>query len=205
MYNPQYRPSMQGAFLPAVRLATAPRQIPVPSLGYSRATFGGRAHGTPGFLGEVRLGQAASALAQEYYNRARAALERYRFLKNQIATIDNKVARDTIIAWLGSPNITDTPEYRYARVLQDFTFDAAPAQEGIAAYDESRRRNRVDKLEEWNDDLNEKIEAARITYGSRPAPTQPGKDDKNGKPSGPDLTLPLIGVGALIALGLIFG
>ncbi len=197
MYNTQFRPMSQGGFLPAVRLAGAPRQLAVPNLGYSRQTFAGRAHGTPAFLGQVQLG----ATVEEWYKRARASLERYRFLKNQIQTIDNKVARDSVIAWLGSPNVPDTPEYRYAAVLQDFTFDAAPQNEGIQAYAESRRQNRVSKLEDWNDELNEKIEAARITYGSRAAPPTPGAEPKP-KP-GPDLTWPIIGVGAAIALAVI--
>jgi hypothetical protein len=195
MYAPsQFRPVAHGAFLPQVRLAGMPRQQ-------------GLQYGQAPFLGTVRLSQGPSALAEEYYKRARASLERYRFLKNQIQTIDNKVGRDSIVTWLGSPNVVDSPEYRYARVLQDFTYDAAPAQEGIAAYDESRRRNRVDKLEDFNDELNQKIESARVTYGSRPAPTVPGKNGNgNGKPEpGPDLTIPIIAAGAAVALAVIFG
>lgn len=188
MYAPaQFRPVASRAFLPQVRLAGMPRQT-------------GLQYGQAPFLGTVQLGQTA----EEWYKRARASLERYRFLKAQIATIDNNVGRDSIVTWLGSPNVVDSPEYRYATVLQDFTYDAAPANEGIQAYSISRRQNRVEKLEDYNDDLMAKIEAARVTYGSRPAPTGNGAA-VTPPAKGPDLTVPLLLAGGAIAAAIIFG
>ena len=205
-----FRPVAHGAFLPAVRLAGGrnPQPYAPAAVGYAKQTFGGRAYGTPAFLGQVRLGGVQlGATAEDWYKRARASLDRYRFLKGQIATVNNEVGRATITTWLGSPSVVDSPEYRYAAVLQDFTFDASPAQEGINAYssENSRRRSRVEKLEAFNDELNEKIEAARITYGTRTPPTQPGKDENGKPPAGPDLTWPIIGVGAAVALAVLLG
>ncbi len=197
MNSTQFQPVVQNGFLPAARIAGGRRPQYTPSIGNGNQTFAGRAYGTPGFLGQVQLGQTA----ETWYKRARGALERFRFLKNQVPTIDNKVARDTIVSWLGSPNVVDSPEYRYAAVLQDYTFDASPDNEGIQAYSVGRRQSRVEKLEAYNDDLNARIESARVTYGSRAVTAAP--------PGAPapttDLTLPILGVGALIAVAVFFG
>lgn len=195
MYSTQFRPMSQGAFLPAVRLSSAPAG---PLMRPGAQTFGGSAHGTPPFLGQVQLGQTA----ETWYKRARASLERFWVLKNQIQSIDNKVARDSLTAWLGSAGIPDTPEYRYASVNQDFTVDASPENEGIQAYTVSRRQNRVEKLEAFNDELNQKIEAARVTYGARPTPTAPAPAPAPVS-AGPDLTLPLVGLAAIIGIALL--
>ncbi len=196
MNSTQLQPVAQNGFLPAARIAGDRRPQYTPYRGGGNQTFAGRAYGTPGFLGAVRLGQTA----QTWYNRARAARERFQTLKGQIATIDNKVARDTIIAWLGGPGIEGTPEWRYAGVT--FNFTTSVAQEGIQAYDKSDRQGRVEQLESFNDELSQKIESARVTYGSRSVPTVPGVT-----PPAPtmDLTLPILGVGALIAVAVFFG
>ncbi len=198
MNETQFRTGAQGGFLPAVRMGAGAHQPQyAPAVARGNQTFAGRAYGTPAFMGQVRLGQTA----ETWYKRARAALDRFRFLKNQVATIDNKVERDSIVAWLGGPNVVDSPEYRYAAVLQDYTFDASVENEGIEAYAVGRRQSRVEKLEQYNDDLNAKIESARVTYGSRPV--TPGAPAPVA--AGPDLTLPIVGVGLLIAAAVVLG
>ncbi len=197
MNSTQFRPVVQSGFLPAARIAGDRRPQYTPAVGNGSQTFAGRAYGTPGFLGQVRLGQTA----ETWYQRARAALERFVFLKKQIASIDNKVARDTIVAWLGSPGIDGTPEYRYAMVNQDFTEDVA--RDGIQAYTVSRRQGRVEELESFNDQLSQKIESARVTYGSRAVTPTPATAAAPAPAM--DLTLPILGVGALVAAAIFLG
>jgi N-formylglutamate amidohydrolase len=185
MYTQTFRPAAHGAFLPQVRMGgvmTRPVTRPVEP-----------------FLGQVRMGETLEG----WYKRAQASLERYRFLKAQVQTINNDIGRQVITAWLGNPNAVDTPEYRYAAVLQDFTYDAAPAQEGLDAYSTSRRTNRIEKLESFNDELNEQIEAARVQYGTRVVPGAPSASPQPSTSS--NLTVPLLVAGAAVAAAIIFG
>jgi hypothetical protein len=187
MYTQTFRPANSKAFLPQVRMSgTTTRPVAYP---------------VQPFLGQVRLGETLEG----WYKRAQASLERYRFLKAQIQTVNNDVGRSTIIAWLGGPEVVGTAEYRYARVLEDFTYDAAPNREGINAYSTSRRTNRIEKLEEFNDQLNAKIEASRIQYGTRPAPGAPDTGTQQKPSTAPNLTVPILAAGAIVGLAILFG
>jgi hypothetical protein len=119
-----------------------------------------------------------------------------------VGTIANKTEREAIITWLGTPAVSGSPEERFATVQSDFVQDVAA--EGVGAYNVERRQNRISKLEDFNDQLDIKVNAALQTYGGLPqdikaAPTAPGAPAA----AAPDLTVPLlIGAGA-IALALI--
>lgn len=182
MYTQTFRPASQGAFLPQVRLGgSMTRRVAYP---------------VQPFLGAASMG----ATTEEWYKRASAALERYNFLKGQIQTINNDMGRASITAWLGSTKVDESPEYRYASVADDFRQAKA---EGLQVYDVDRRTNRIEKLEEVNDEFNKKLEAARVSYGTRPAPAAGAPP---AAPSaGPDLTVPLLVAGGAIAAAIIFG
>lgn len=190
----QFTPAARGAFLPAISMAGAKRRqgYAPAAVGHGSQTFAGRAYGTPAFMGQVRLGQTA----ETWYKRAGSALAQFRYLKEQIQTINNQAGRDSIIMWLGSQSIDESPEYRYATVNQNYTVDANVNDEGIAAYDSSQRQGRVEKLEKINNDFSARIDAARSTYGRRAVP---GTGGVATAPAPMDLTLPIVGVGVLIA------
>ncbi len=198
MNETQFRTGAQGGFLPAVRMGAGAHQPQyAPAVGRGNQAFSGRAYGTPAFMGQVQLGQTA----QTWYNRARAAMERFQILKAQVQGIDNQAARNTIVTWLGRPGIEGTPEWRYAGV--NFNFTTSVQEFGIEAYDKSDRQGRVEDLESFNDQLSNKIDLARVTYGSRPVtPVIPGVP---APVTGPDLTLPIVGVGLLVAAAVILG
>lgn len=205
MQATQWRPAVtpRNGFLPAVNISGARRQ---PMFG-QLPTFGGN----PGLaqrqqlrlagqhqLGRPYLGQTPEA----WYQRAGAALARFDFLKKQIDTIDNQSAREAIRRWLGTPDIPGTAEYRYTRVKSDYIQDVGSI--GIQeTYSVSRRTGRIEELEDFNVELNDKIRSAQSTHGTRPSPTG-DRDDKQPKPT--DYTVPiLIGAGAVVlVLGLNF-
>jgi len=187
-YAASFRPAAHGAFLPQVRLAgSMTRQVAYP---------------VQPFLGQVRMG----VTTEEWYKRASASLERYRFLKSQIQSVNNDVGRQSLTMWLGTIAVDESPEYRYATVLSDFN-DAKKT--GLTVYDIDRRTGRIEKLENINDQFNQKIEAARISYGTRdvPATTPPGGTPGGQQPptKTPDLTVPLLVAGAAVAVAIIFG
>jgi len=174
-----FRPVGGSAFLPAVRLA-------------------GLAQQPQAFYGAVSLGQDVTQTARDWYERAKNAIDRFRFLKTRLEAIDYKPERENIKTWLGDPNIPGTPEYRFARVQDDFTSDVAA--EGIGAYNKEQRQMRVAELEGMNNTFEEKVTAAAKLYGERP-PTTPGTQPAA---KGPDLTVPLLVAGGVVALAILF-
>lgn len=208
MQGTQWRPAAapRNGFLPAVNISGARRQ---PMFGQF-PTFGGNAalaqRQQLQLAGRQQLGRPyLGQTPEEWYRRAGAALARYDFLKNQIATIDNQSARESIRRWLGTSEIPGTAEYRYVRVKDDYVGDVGRI--GIqATYSEDRRTGRIEELEDYNVQLNDKIRSAQSTHGTRPSPTgdQGDKGDR-GAPA-PDYTVPiLIGAGAVVlVLGLNF-
>ncbi len=198
MDGTQFKTGAQGGFLPAVQMSAGSHRPQYTPAGLGTQTFAGRAHGTPAFMGQVQLGQTA----QTWYNRARAAMERFQILKAQVQGIDNQAARNTIVTWLGRPGIEGTPEWRYAGVSYNYT--TSVQEEGVQAYDKPDRQGRVEDLESFNDQLSSKIALAQVTYGSRPVtPVTPGVPAP--VVAGPDLTLPIVGVGLLVAAAVVLG
>lgn len=173
------------AFLPEVKLS-GPPQISL---------------GRP-FLGQAVMGQDMQT-AQAWYERAKKSIDRYKFLKSRVEAIANKTERENVKTWMGAPGVAGTPEYRFASVVSDFTQDVA--KEGVGAYNIERRQNRVADLEDVNDAFDQKIKFAIQTYGELPASAIPGYQPPGGAaPSkGPDLTIPIVGVGAAIVLALL--
>ena len=164
-----------------------------------------RLHGQAPFMGTVQMGQSQPS-AEDWYFRAKTALERYNFLKGRIAAIDNERGRNAVTMWLTAGG-NNSPAYRYNAVRDDFTTDAAPENDGVNAYSYDnpsgrRRRSRIEKLEEFNVQFAAAIQDAFAAHGEREVANGNGngKDDK-----GPDLTLPIIGAAAVIGLALIFG
>lgn len=170
------------AFLPEVKLSRAP-QISL---------------GKP-FLGRAFMGQDMTT-AQAWYERAKKAIDRYKFLKSRVEAVANKTERENIKTWLGAPGVSGTPEYRYASVVSNFTEDVPT--EGVGAYNVEQRQNRVSKLEEFNDQLDSKVKFAIQTYGELPPSALPGYQ-LPGASKVPDLTIPIVGVGAAIVLALL--
>ncbi len=181
-----FRPMGGTAFLPSVHLA-----------GPYEATF--QEHRARAFYGPVSYLGQDTATAQAWYERAKKALDRYRFLKSRLEAIDYKPEREAIKTWLGAPNVPGTPEYRFASVNSDFTQDVA--QEGVGAYNVDRRQNRVVELEEYNDTFDQKVKAAVQAYGERAVP-MPGAAPA-APAAGPDLTIPIIAAGGAVALALL--
>lgn len=169
------------AFLPEVKLF-GPRPVSL---------------GRP-FLGQAFMGQDMQT-AQSWYERAKKSIDRYKFLKSRVEAIANKTERENVKTWLGAPGVTGTPEYRYASVVSDFTQDVA--SEGVGAYNIERRQNRVSELEDVNDAFDGKVKFAITTYGE--LPTTPGQTPGAVVTKGPDLTIPIVGVGAAIVLALL--
>jgi len=170
------------AFLPEVKLSGPPQM----SLGRP-------------FLGQAFMGQDTQT-AQAWYERAKKAIDRYRFLRNRVEAVANKTERENIKTWLGAPNVPDSPEERFATVVSDFTEDVAA--EGVGAYNIERRQRRITKLEDFNDQLDSKVKFAIQTYGELPASALPGYQSPGGSKV-PDLTIPIVGVGAAIVLALL--
>jgi hypothetical protein len=144
--------------------------------------------------GRYVLGQTA----QEWYDKAKAALARYEFLIKQMDTIGSQNAINQIKVWLGDPSIPDSPSYRYTTVKSDFTQDVAA--EGVGAYNVERRQNRVEKLEDFNGEFKDLIEEALKEFGTRRIVTRPGE---RVEVEGPDLTLPILGGAAAVALAIV--
>jgi hypothetical protein len=197
-----FRPISGGGFLPQLRLSGALAvQSRQAQAFYPAANLGQAPRDDRGFYPQVGLGQDTQT-AQSWYERAKKSMDRYKFLSSRVGTIANKTEREAILTWLGQPNVAGSPAERYVTVLSDFTQDVAA--EGVGAYNVERRQNRVEKLEEFNDQLDVKVKAAVQTYGELPGqPAAPGTPAAAAAAAGPDLTVPiLIGAGA-IALALI--
>lgn len=199
MFQPTaFRPIQGGGFLPPVALqgVGAQRvQARRAQAFYPTVNLGQALPAEQGFLPQVSLGQDLQT-AQSWYERAKKSIARFEFLRQRVGAIANKTEREAIITWMGNASVPGTPEYRYTTVKSDFTSDVA--REGVGAYNVERRQGRIEELEEFNDELNTKVEAAIRTYGELPTPASPQP-----QAAGPDLTVPiLVGAGA-IALALI--
>lgn len=182
-----FRPQMKQGFLPSVQMAGLQPQ--------PQGFYGGaRLLSAP----PVMLGQD-SQTAQSWYERAKKAIDRYKFLQSRLETIANKTERENIKTWLGAVNVPGTPQYRYNSVVSDFTSDVA--SEGVGAYNVTRRQDRVAQLEVINDEFDAKVKFAIKTYGELPPAqviTQPGTQT-----AAPSLTTPLLVAGGAIALAIL--
>lgn len=170
-----------------------------------------RSFGRPGFGGDsfrIRLG-ASPRLGQsayEWYQRAKAALSTFEKLLARTDRIANKTAREEIIAWLGSATNSDEPLGRYYAVLDDVVHDVegfTPLNYG--AYALERRQNRVEKLEDFDEEFQTKVVGAEKQYGILPAPPAPTTITTTviKETPGPSLTVPILIAGGGIALALL--
>ncbi len=91
----------------------------------------------------------------------------------EIKEVGNDLARETLLAQLGSRALAGSPEYRYASVLQDFSESVSGSS--VDPYTSSLRQERVRSLEAVNDALAARIASAKAEYGemsaSAPVPT----------------------------------
>ena len=166
-------------------------------------------NGIPGSafrVGPFQLGRATlGATGLEWYQRAKTALAQFAALVAQIQTIANKTARESILEWVGSPNVDETPAYRYQAVLADVLYDVerySPPNYG--AYQLERRQRRVEELEGEVETLQEKVQSAIKVYGALPIPepVKPG-GTTTAIEKGADLTVPIVAIGSVIALAML--
>lgn len=190
-------------FLPQVALAGGARGgVPMTVAPVARgAAFGLGASSFSGQPGsQVALGQAD--VWKEWYERARAAVAKYEFLLEKLDTIGNQAAIEEIKLWLGSQNTPGTPAYRYVTVVSDMKHDVERfTPPNYSAYQVERRRNRIEKLEDFNSEFEARVEQALTTYGERRTVTVTRTDD--GRQPQQDLTLPLALGGGAIALAIV--
>jgi hypothetical protein len=131
------------------------------------ATFG-RARFFPSVLA-ARSGLFLGQAAQTWIERASSALDRYRALVMEIEEVGNDLARKTLLDQLGNRDLPNSPEYRYASVLQDVTEATGSV---VDAYTSNLRRERAETLEASNDELARKVASAKAQYGER-SPSMP--------------------------------
>jgi len=137
----------------------------------------------------------------EWYQRAKAAIAAYEDLVRRTNLIASAAPRRTIFDWLGSPNNPTSPAYRYRSVASDVQTDVeAFTPPNYGAYAVERRQDRVTELEAINEEFKNRVRAAEREHGQLP----PGQVGPPG-PAGPgaDLTLPIVGAGAAVALAIV--
>ena len=165
--------------------------------GFGRAAFGGH-----------RLGAARAILGQtpyEWYVRAKNALSQFERLLLRLDAVANQKAREDILSWVGEPTTEGTPAYRYARVLGDIQQDVESyTPPNYGAYSLERRQGRVEELEGFVEDLQDKVAAAEKTYGTLPRPQAPSAPAPAAAGAvTADLTVPIIAAGAAVALAVL--
>lgn len=147
-------------------------------------------------LGNVySLGQTPEE--QEWYARAKSAVAHWEMLNARVYLIADLGARQSIISWIGSLNIPDSPAERYQTVVNNILVAEKTVPATITNYGGRQWQNRVGHLEDFNDDLDARIVNAEKTYGTRPPPT-PGLPPVSGAKT--DYTLPLVIGGAAIGV-----
>lgn len=202
--------------------------VPISGNGGRPSLFGGSIQQGQGFHPTLSrgywMGQSAAAAPQplrqslqgnywmgqtpsEWYNRAKKALAEFDQLLTRVAQIANKTEREEILVWIGTASDTGSPAYRYATVRSDLQSDVeAFTPPNVNAYQLSRRTNRIEKLEDFNQEFAAKVTNAENVYGRLPQPVVIERERiiKSGgplppEPTGTDWTLPLlVGGGAVV-------
>jgi len=156
--------------------------------------------GRPSFLGDT---------GQEWYQRARTAVNKFDALRVRLNLIASKTARDEINTWLGptANEVEDTPQWQRDRVAFEITQVEGSIPPNYGYFDEATyHQSRVSELESSVTTFDSKVMAAEKTYGILP-PTQvitlPGKITTGAATEKTDYTLPLILVAGGIGLALI--
>lgn len=145
----------------------------------------------------VFLGQST----QEWYQRAQKSLAEFDALLKRVAQVANKTAREQILEWIGTADDEDRAAYRYSRVKSDLEHDVeAFTPPNINAYQVERRTRRIEKLEDFNRELNAMVSEAETVYGKLPEPVTIERTRiVEGKT---DWTLPLIVAGGAVAVAV---
>lgn len=172
-----------GTFLPKVKMSGP--WSPAPAMVAGPLTMGGHAS----------MGATMGKTAQEWYAAAGSAIKRYEFLLGQIDEIGSNSAINAIELWLGDVGVEGTPAYRYNAVRYNYL--TTVAAEGVGAYNVKRRQSRVRELQEFNDEFTDAIEQALQESGTRRTVIR-----GDGKAPATDLTLPIVGAGAAVALAI---
>jgi hypothetical protein len=186
-----FRPMGGSAFLPQVRLAgfqpSAVRQAAGPIMGYT--------------LEEGR----------RYYEEAKAAVARFDDLAIRASKIAYKPVRDEIISEYGLLEPGNKDKALYMRgSLQEYVAEveaSTPLNYYVFITDTSRPRNRLNWLQNTDQNFEAAVKDAERTYGSTPEPQVIIKEVPG--PAGPtvatDLTVPILIGASAVALALIFG
>lgn len=157
-----------------------------------------------GFSGGGLAGPTLGQTATEWFERAKNAVAAYENLRDNILPrLANLQARAEITTWLGTVYQDETPEYRWASVVGDITYDVA--REGVGAYNVERRQGRVEKLEEINDQFRDKVGAAGALLPAPKPEPEPGVPQPPPTVEFPDIGTPIaVGLGA-VALAVLIG
>lgn len=139
---------------------------------YTNTTMGALA-GSRSVIG--RLGQTQG---EYWYRRSKAAQKMYQDLVNRVAKIANKQERDRILNWLGSLDVEGTPAYRYNRVQYDTYVAEQSVPTNYSYLEIERRQSRVEKLEDWDAQLEKMVKDAEARYGTLPEAPEPEKVTK---------------------------
>lgn len=181
--------------------------VPISGNGARPSFFGGTVQQRTGFHPTLGGGYWMGQTPTEWYNRAKRALAQFEALLTRVASIANQTSRNEILAWIGTTGDVDSAAYRYGAVKSDLQQDVeAFTPPAVNAYQVGRRTSRIEKLEEFNTELEAKVTNAESVYGKLPAPvviereriTTPGSPA-----SGTNWTLPLVVGGGAVAVAVL--
>lgn len=172
---------------------------PISGNGARPSLFGGTVQNSVTF--HPILGAPRPFLGQiEWYNRAKQSLAEFDALLKRVAQVANKTAREAILDWIGTADDEDSAAYRYNRVKADLTEDVERfTPPNYDAYQIERRRNRIEKMEDWNRELKSMVEEAETIYGRLPEPVT---IERTKIVETTDWTLPLLVAGSAVAVAV---
>lgn len=147
----------------------------------------------------VHLGQAE----QQWFARAKAAVAMYDNLVERIRRIASPPVREDLLSrFVGNPNNPESAVYRRNSVAFNVSEAESYTPVNYLVYQPDRVKNRVTKLENWDRELREEVEAAERTYGLLPEPVVVERVvEKPAPPKEAPLTVPLV-IGGLVLVGV---
>lgn len=175
---------------------------PVPvALGWSPRAKGAVFHGTPFSPRAAALGQTEQA----WFARAKAAVVKFDDLERRARTIASPPAREAILSrFVGRPGNRESGQYRRNSVAYNVGQAESFTPVNYLIFKEDRVRNRVEKLEEINQDFEAELVEAEKVYGVLAAPVTVERIVEVPAPMTENSTAPLLLGGALLVGLLLF-
>lgn len=172
---------------------------PISGNSFRPSLFGSSVQQSQGFHPTLAGGYWMGQTPADWYRRAKESLAKYDALSERVRRIANQTERKTLQEWMGSPAVDGSPAYRYQSVLSDLQQDVESfTPPAVNAYQVSRRTSRIEKLEDYNRDLEGMVANAEAVYGILP-PSQVITEERTvTKSQTPGWVLPVaVGAGAI--------